>query len=203
VGFQTILTQSTSNEAHLWDLMSLEAETVPCVVVHECDTAIVHDPIMETVTFLAGSASPSPSSQDGHRATPPPWENTTLVTTAGGSSSSQEAEGSKPPSPQSFVQAISKMLPPSALSTPPIYCRPQPRPCLMKAPRRSTRLAKKARQRPPAVVAAQNVLMKKLSLVTKSHIESDNFDRYIKLFNESIIEDQARKIEELLMHHIP
>jgi hypothetical protein len=63
-------------------------------------------------------------------------------------------------------------------------------------PHHSTRLAKKAGRRMPAVAAAQNVIMWKLGLASNEHIETEDFSAYINLFRDGLSEDQAHMIEE-------
>jgi hypothetical protein len=65
-------------------------------------------------------------------------------------------------------------------------------------PRRSDWLVKKALRRAPSVAAAQNVLMRKLGLVSSDHVESADFDCYLSSFNEGLSENQALLIQELL-----
>jgi hypothetical protein len=57
----------------------------------------------------------------------------------------------------------------------------------------------RARNRPPAVAAAQNVLMQKLGLASSAHIETADYDRYLELFDQGLSEEQARRINELFM----
>jgi hypothetical protein len=56
-------------------------------------------------------------------------------------------------------------------------------------PRRSSQLAQKVWGRAPAVVAAQNALMMKLGLATTMHIKTSDFDRYLELFNNGLLEE--------------
>jgi hypothetical protein len=60
---------------------------------------------------------------------------------------------------------------------------------------------KKAWSRAPAVAATQNMLMRKLGLASSAHVETDtdNFNRYLQLFNQRLSEDQAWRIEDLFM----
>jgi hypothetical protein len=67
------------------------------------------------------------------------------------------------------------------------------------APRRSTWLAKKARSRAPALVAAHNVVMKKLCISTEPSLEMVDFERYINLFNDGLTEAQVKLIKELFL----
>jgi hypothetical protein len=63
---------------------------------------------------------------------------------------------------------------------------------------------KKAVNQTPAMVIAQNLLMRKLGLLQNQHqIESADFDHYIKLFAEGLTEEQAQIIRELLMAEVP
>jgi hypothetical protein len=56
-------------------------------------------------------------------------------------------------------------------------------------PRRSSRLAKKACHRTPAVAQAQNVLMRKLGFAQAPHLETDDFEKYLRLSNEGLTEE--------------
>jgi hypothetical protein len=56
----------------------------------------------------------------------------------------------------------------------------------MAVPHRSSRLAKKSQSRPPAVTAAQNILMRRLSLSTMDHVESSDYGRYLDLFKDGL-----------------
>jgi hypothetical protein len=53
----------------------------------------------------------------------------------------------------------------------------------------------------PAVAAAQNVLMRKLGLVTGEHVESEDFDRYLNMFKGGLTEEQVNLIRELFKEH--
>jgi hypothetical protein len=66
-------------------------------------------------------------------------------------------------------------------------------------PRHSSQLAQKVWGRAPAVVAAQNALMRKLGLATTMHIKTSDFDCYLELFNNGLLEEQARQVDELFM----
>jgi hypothetical protein len=68
---------------------------------------------------------------------------------------------------------------------------------LQSAPRRSARLAKKACGRTPAVVAAQNILLRKLGIAQEHHLESSHFEAYLSLFKEGLSEEQVHMIKEL------
>jgi hypothetical protein len=76
---------------------------------------------------------------------------------------------------------------------------PLARPTAAAAPRRSTRLAKKALHRTPTVAAAQNLLMKKLRLVTDTEIATEDFEAYIRIFKEWLAQEQCKLIVELFM----
>ena len=69
--------------------------------------------------------------------------------------------------------------------------------------RRSVRLAKKARQRTPAVVAAQNVLLKKLGFAAEEPPTADDVDRYVQTFRDGLTEEQVKTIDELFVDHVP
>jgi hypothetical protein len=66
-------------------------------------------------------------------------------------------------------------------------------------PRRSARVTKKNANRAPAAAAAQNVLMRKLGLATSQHVETEDFASYISLFQDGLLEEQARIIDELFV----
>jgi hypothetical protein len=48
-----------------------------------------------------------------------------------------------------------------------------------------------------AVAAAQNVLMRKLGIAKDQHIESDDFEAYLKLFMDGLSEEHVWMIKEL------
>jgi hypothetical protein len=52
-------------------------------------------------------------------------------------------------------------------------------------PRHSSRLAKKAMHRTPTVVAAQNVLMRKLG-ISGEELEPSDFEKYLQMFREGL-----------------
>jgi hypothetical protein len=64
-------------------------------------------------------------------------------------------------------------------------------------------LAKKAGRKVPTVAAAQNVLMERLGLVARQHVESDDFNTYINLFRDGMSEEQAHIIDDLFMDKPP
>jgi hypothetical protein len=66
-------------------------------------------------------------------------------------------------------------------------------------PHRSARLAKKALPRTPALVATQNVLLKKLGLLVDLEITPDNLNRYIQMFKTGLSEEQAHLIIDLFV----
>jgi hypothetical protein len=59
----------------------------------------------------------------------------------------------------------------------------------------SVRVAKKVVSRPPAVVVAQNLLMRKLGLTSSSSIETQDFDHYIKVFVDGLTVEQSNLID--------
>jgi hypothetical protein len=59
----------------------------------------------------------------------------------------------------------------------------------------SVRVAKKVVNRPPAVVVAQNLLMRKLGLTSSSSIETQDFDHYIKVFVDGLTVEQSNLID--------
>jgi hypothetical protein len=60
-------------------------------------------------------------------------------------------------------------------------------------------LVKKAHNRALAVATTQNMLMWKLGLASPSHIETDDYERYLQLFDQGLSEDQARCIDDLFL----
>jgi hypothetical protein len=54
------------------------------------------------------------------------------------------------------------------------------------------------------VVATQNLLICKVSLLeAQNQIETTDFDQYMQLFVEGLIEAQAQMTGELFMNHVP
>jgi hypothetical protein len=92
--------------------------------------------------------------------------------------------------PTSFVCVLSKPVATYALATPPPR-RQKKASGLTSLPRRSTWLTKKAFHRAPAVVAAQNLLMKKLGLSNEGQLEAIDFERYLSMFNDGLSERQT------------
>jgi hypothetical protein len=71
-------------------------------------------------------------------------------------------------------------------------------------PQQSARLAKKAHNQTSVVVATQNLLICKVSLLeAQNQIETTDFDQYMQLFAEGLIEAQAQMTGELFMNHVP
>jgi hypothetical protein len=101
------------------------------------------------------------------------------------------------------LQMMSKDLPVSAVMvTPPRRCQ-RPRAILSAPVWWSMRLAKKAISRPPTVVAAQNLLMRKLGITSRSSVETRDFNCYIKTFVEGLSLEQANLIDEIFMVSVP
>jgi hypothetical protein len=73
------------------------------------------------------------------------------------------------------------------------------RPIPASVPHRSARLAKKALPHTPALVAAQNVLLKKLGLLVDQEITPDNLNWYIQMFKTGLSEEQAHLIIDLFV----
>jgi hypothetical protein len=80
----------------------------------------------------------------------------------------------------SFTQLVAKPLEATTLWSPPHRCRTKPPP--ISTPRRNSGLAKKAINRTPTVAVAQNVLIRKLGLVTGPQVVTAAFEKYLKLF---------------------
>jgi hypothetical protein len=58
---------------------------------------------------------------------------------------------------------------------------------------------KKAHNKALAVATTHNMLMWKLGLASSSHIETDDYERYLQLFDQGLSEDQARCIDDLFL----
>jgi hypothetical protein len=67
----------------------------------------------------------------------------------------------------------------------------------------SARLAKKACNHVLVVAVAQNVLMRKLGIAKDQHVESDNFEAYLKLFMDGLSKEQVWMIKELFAGAVP
>jgi hypothetical protein len=52
------------------------------------------------------------------------------------------------------------------------------------------------------VAATQNLLMKKLGLISRAKVEAADLERYMKLFAEGLLEEQVRMIQDLFMDHV-
>jgi hypothetical protein len=104
-----------------------------------------------------------------------------------GSSTSGMSIGVIPSSPDEFACAIIYPVWPTTVVSQ-LHHR---RSLTTAAPRRSARLAKKSLRCTPTVVAAQNVLLKKLGLLVNQEITSDNLDHYIQMFEDGLSEEQA------------
>jgi hypothetical protein len=110
--------------------------------------------------------------------------------------------GVLPCSPTSFRTVVAKVLPVEASAIHPPRRRAV-RAATAPPPHRSVRLAKKTERRIPMIATAQNALMKKLGLITGEHVESDEFNQYIKQFRDGLSEDQEKMIDELFMNKVP
>lgn len=101
----------------------------------------------------------------------------------------------QPPSPferpadeMGFVATVTKPLPIAQLPAP----RRRPgRPAPIQPPRRSQRLAKKIRARTPAIVAAQNVLLRKLGITSNEPPVPEHIDQYLQAFSNGLTEEQV------------
>jgi hypothetical protein len=110
----------------------------------------------------------------------------------------------------SFAQTVMAPLAALLISSPPLHRHRRNCPALAVVPHRRTRLAKKAASRSPAVVAAQNLLMKRHGLLSDGKVDTVSFDRYIKLFADGLSEQQAELIAGLFapqlqvrLHYLP
>jgi hypothetical protein len=159
---------------------------------------------MESVHF--GDSCPSGCTglaTDGHTtAHAGPLVGVDYVNTTRGASSGSLEACVIPDSHDAFVQLMSKPIQPSALPSSLVRRRrPHCNYAASTLPLHNSRLTKKARSRVPAVAAAQNVLMRKLGLVTGEHVESEDFDRYLNMFKGGLTEEQVNLIRELFKEH--
>jgi hypothetical protein len=67
-------------------------------------------------------------------------------------------------------------------------------------PHQSSCLANKAHNRLSVDVVVQNILMRKVGLVTQTHVEMTDFDRYLNLL-KGLSEEHEKMIYELFMDH--
>lgn len=103
-----------------------------------------------------------------------------------------------------FINTVARPLPPAILPAPSKRTRRAPKKNALPAtPRRSTRLAKKTMRRTPTVVAAQNVLLRKLGLAADAPSDSEDYMEYVRMFADGLTPDQARMIDELFAQRIP
>jgi hypothetical protein len=65
----------------------------------------------------------------------------------------------------------------------------------VQVPHQSSRLAKIALRRTPAVAAVQNVLLRKLGLVGEDYLDVDTFNKCVTLFNQGLTEVQVELIK--------
>ncbi|OEL37854.1 hypothetical protein BAE44_0001127 [Dichanthelium oligosanthes] len=150
-------------------------------------------PVAETpAPALSLSPTPAASSQTA-----------VVASTTRGASLEPLLPVSVPTDLPSFAQALRKPLGPSVLPSPPPLRRPRHRAALLAPPHRSSRLAKKAVCRTPSLIAAQNLLMRKLGLSGDSQLESGDFDRYIQMFKNGLTEEQTKLISELFVCSVP
>jgi hypothetical protein len=106
-------------------------------------------------------------------------------------------DGVIPSSPLAFVRVPSEEVANAGLATPPPHrCQRAPVPASL--PCCNSRLAKKVFHRTSVVTTAQNMLMKKLGLSNKDQLQSIDFEKYIQLFDEGLMERQSQLILELI-----
>lgn len=110
-------------------------------------------------------------------------------------------DGFIPSFPPGFCETLKAPLPPAICSEP---RRRQARVTIPpRPPRRSTRLAKKARSCTLALLVVQNVLLKKLNITKDAPPEAADIQAYINKFNQGLTVDEAQLIEELFVDHVP
>lgn len=161
------------------------------------DRLIDTSPVMETVRFLVQERVndlPAESVQD---------QATSFANTQRGSDLANMSEGFIPTSPSDYAAAVSVPIAPALQSTPTRRRTRLPAPPAPRTLRHSTRLARKARSRTPTVVAAQNVLLKKLNITTDGPPVAVDIEAYINEFQQGLTVEQSRLIMELFAAHLP
>jgi hypothetical protein len=189
----------------------MEKASIACFDTCPCNTLDVSGPLpiplamspdaglarpnLEVVHFPTGSALVTDSAPQSRAAV----VDDGFVTMSQGSTPDHIPVGHIPSSPSVFLQQLSR---PSA-PTPLLSSLTHHKSCKALAtgtvPRQSSRLVKKAQNRAPVMAATQNVLMRKLDLASSTHIETDDFNRYLQLFNQGLSEDQDWHKEDLFM----
>jgi hypothetical protein len=64
------------------------------------------------------------------------------------------------------------------------------------------RLAKKVMHMTPVITTTQNMLIKKMGCSSPIELKTEDFERYIQVFEEGLSEEQARLIDELFVPHV-
>jgi hypothetical protein len=103
--------------------------------------------------------------------------------------------------PTAFAQLVAMSLGKAELASTPR--RRRTKPPSSSAPWRNVRLAKKACNRTPAIVAAQNMLIHKLGLASGLQMDTTNFEKYIALFQGGLSEKRAKMVAELIASRLP
>jgi Mn-dependent DtxR family transcriptional regulator len=111
--------------------------------------------------------------------------------------------GMIPDEPAAFIQMMSKPIMRMELATPPTRRRARNKGVVSMTPRRSIRLDKKVAHRMPTVITTQNLLMRKLGLISSSELKPDYLEHYAKIFAEGLTEEKVRMIDELFMDYVP
>jgi hypothetical protein len=134
----------------------------------------------------------------------PPIQELNFINMSKGASPWGLQEGVIPSSPRAFTARMAKPLSPTVLPTPPVHhCPRHQAQQVVTTPCQSMCLAKKASKRPPVVADTQNLLMWNLGLTHGSEVESEDYDRYIKLVCDGLLEQQVKWIGELFMQSVP
>lgn len=206
----------TSREVVLCSEPTLEAASFPEITwAHPSEPSLVMDCVLEdpaspeparpeySIGLLPNSPHEDGPASFEEMVTLPPASFVSTTRGAGIAAQEQGAPFAAAPSNQDeFRRATSHPLPSMAApALPP--CRRRRIHTLAEPPRRSERLAKKSRRRTPALVAAQNVLLRKLGITVGEAPESTHIDQYIRAFREGLTEEQARMITELFVEYIP
>jgi hypothetical protein len=132
---------------------------------------------------------------------PQPVSPAPFVTTTRSEPPARDRVETHPVDMASFTELVAKPLEAPALQSPPRRCCTKPPPVL--APRHSSRLAKKAINRMPAVADMKNILIWKLGLAIGPQVDTTEFEKYLKIFQEGLFKEQAKMIGNLFAAQLP
>jgi hypothetical protein len=171
-----------------------------------CLVRLICAPIRHRLLFYTQCRHRLISGQAMRRSASSPTPNASVapfVSTARGASPGSMQVGMIPDEPAAFIQMMSKPIMRMELATPPTRRRARNKGVVSMTPRRSIRLDKKVAHRMPTVITTQNLLMRKLGLISSSELKPDYLEHYAKIFAEGLTEEKVRMIDELFMDYVP